>query len=120
MTEKEFQNQVLEYLTMRNIMCWPNAAVSVFDPKRGKFRKSHNKFSRNGIPDILGILPDGRFLGIELKRPPTGKRKPETLQNMLSDDQKEFIDDADKNGALCFVADSLETIISKLEASTSH
>jgi hypothetical protein len=114
MTEKEFQNQVLEYLNARGVMCWPNAAVSVFDPKRGKFRKSKNRFHRNGIPDILGILPGGRFLGIELKRPPEGKRKPETLQNMLSCDQFKFIEDAGKSGALCFVADSLETIIAKL------
>lgn len=114
MTEKEFQNQVLEYLTRRGIMCWPNAAVSVFDPKRGRFRKSNNRFHRNGIPDILGILPDGRFLGIELKRPSEGKRKPETLQNMLSLEQKLFIKDADSLGALCFVADSLETITAKL------
>jgi hypothetical protein len=114
MTEKEFQNQVLEYLTARHIMCWPNAAVSVFDPKRGRFRKSNNRFHRNGIPDILGILPDGRFLGIELKRPPEGKRKPETLQNMLSPEQKHFIDDASSFGAVCFVADSLEAISAKL------
>jgi len=120
MTEKEFQNQVLEYLNARHIMCWPNAAVSVFDPKRGKFRKPNNRFHRNGIPDILGILPDGRFLGVELKRPPKGKRKPDTLQNMLSYDQSKFISDASKNNAVCFVADSLETIIARLAESISH
>ena len=100
-------------------MCWPNAAVSVFDPRRGKFRKPNNRFHRNGIPDILGILPDGRFLGIELKRPPEGKRKPETLLNMLSPEQKLFIDDASNLGAVCFVADSIETIIEKLSESIS-
>lgn len=120
MTEKEFQNQVLEYLTMRGIMCWPNAAVSVFDPRRGRFRKSNNRFHRNGVPDILGILPGGRFLALELKRPPTGKRKPETLQNMLSEGQVKFIEDATRSGALCFVADSLETVTANIQESISH
>lgn len=120
MTEKELQNQVMAWLHQKGVMCWPNAAVSVYDPQRKRFRKSHNRFHRNGIPDILGVLPGGLFLGIELKKPPTGKRKEETLFNMLSDDQKSFLADCRTNGGVCFVADSLETVIKNVEPLLAH
>jgi hypothetical protein len=98
-------------------MAWPNAAVSVFDPRRGKFRKSNNKHHRNGIPDILGVMSDGRLLAIELKRPPDGKRAEKTLWNMCSPDQQAFIVEASRRGALCFVADSLETVQRRIQGS---
>jgi hypothetical protein len=110
MKEKELQNLVLDYLASVRVMAWPNAAVSVYDPVRKRFRKSHNKHSRNGIPDILAILPGGVFLGIELKKPPVGKRKEQTLFNMMSEDQQRFMADARTMGAVCFVADSLDTV----------
>jgi len=127
MLEKQLQNLVLDWLASVGVMAWPNAAVSVFDPRRGKFRRSNNKHHRNGIPDILGILPPtpthpaGRFLGIELKRPPPGKRAEKTLWNMCSEDQQDFIEEASRRGALCFVADSLETVQQKIrDAATSY
>lgn len=114
MLEKELQNTVLDWLAMVGVMAWPNAAVSVYDPKRKSFRKSNNKHHRNGIPDILGVMPDGRMLAIELKRPPAGKRAEKTLWNMCSEDQQRFIEEASHRGAVCFVADSLETVRQKI------
>jgi hypothetical protein len=117
MLEKQLQNLVLDWLASVGVMAWPNAAVSVFDPRRGKFRKSNNKHHRNGIPDILGVMPCGRMLGIELKRPPPGKRAEKTLWNMCSEDQQDFIEEASRRGALCFVADSLETVQQRIQGS---
>ena len=117
MLEKQLQNLVLDWLAQVGVMAWPNAAVSVFDPKRGRFRKSNNKHHRNGIPDILGVMSDGRLLAIELKRPPEGKRAEKTLWNMCSPDQRAFIEEASHRGALCFVADSLETVQQKIQGS---
>lgn len=117
MLEKQLQNLVLDWLASVGVMAWPNAAVSVFDPRRGKFRKSNNKHHRNGIPDILGVMSDGRLLAIELKRPPEGKRAEKTLWNMCSPDQQAFIEEASHRGALCFVADSLETVQRKIQGS---
>lgn len=54
------------------------------------------RFGFPGCPDVLGQLPDGRALGIEVKRP-SGK---------LTADQDAFITRANKHGALMFVARS--------------
>ena len=62
-------------------------------------------------------MSDGRLLAIELKRPPEGKRAEKTLWNMCSPDQQAFIVEANHRGALCFVADSLETVQRKIQGS---
>lgn len=110
MTEQELLNQVMQWLTSQNVVCWRNNSTGVFDPTRKAFRRP-SKWSRNGVSDIIGLVPKtGQMLAIELKKPPTGKRKEQTLNNMLSDGQKEFIEDVNKNGGLAFVADSLEAV----------
>lgn len=119
MNETDLQRQVMDWLLASGVFCWRQNNGGVFDPVRKKFRRL-SKYAKAGIPDIVGILPDGRFLGIELKRPPDGKRRPGTLENMLSDNQKDFIRDASNLGALCFVADSLETVKEKLKAPISR
>lgn len=57
-----------------------------------------------GIADILGVLPGGRFLAIEVKRP--GSR--------LTVDQDAFLGKINASGGLAFMASSLEEVITKL------
>lgn len=101
--EKEIQKAILEHLKGLGLYVWINKTQGTFDPKARVFRK--NKHNLNGVPDILGILPNGKFLGIEVKRPKTGK---------VSPDQQEFIDRAVSLGAVCFVARSVDDVIEKL------
>lgn len=53
-----------------------------------------------GVSDILGVLPDGRFLAVECKGP-KGKPSPE---------QVEFIENVRKMGGVAFVARSLQDV----------
>ena len=53
------------------------------------------------MPDVLGILPDGRFLGIEVKSK-NGKQ---------SYYQRAFQDKCDRLGALYILAYSLDDVI---------
>lgn len=93
MTEFQLQSQILEYLKAQGIKCWPS------DTNRRKPRKGHSK-KVVGVPDIVGYLPSGLFLGIEVKLP-KGKSSPE---------QKTFITNANKANCVCFVARSVEDV----------
>lgn len=59
------------------------------------------RFGFPGMPDVLGQLPGGRLLAIEVKRP-SGK---------VTDDQAAFIERANYGGALAFVARSVSDVL---------
>jgi hypothetical protein len=96
--EKDTQKKILQWLQHNRIFAWSNKTQGTFDPKRGAFRRTNQL---KGVPDILGILPDGRFLGIEVKRHP----------NKPSLEQIEFLDKAHALGALSFIAYDLEDVM---------
>ena len=115
-TEKEFQNKVLEYLFYKNVFCFPYNSIGVFDKKNNSFRRSNNKFHINGVSDILGIYC-GRMLAIELKRPKFSKRlgkyisrEDDELCKMASFEQIDFLNKVRKHGGCGILADSWERI----------
>lgn len=64
--ERDIQRNVLAYLGFRKILAWRNQTQGTWDAAKGVYR---SKQTLKGVPDVLGILPDGRFMGIEIKRP---------------------------------------------------
>lgn len=64
------------------------------------------RFGFPGCPDVLGQLPGGRVLGIEVKRP----------SGRLTADQAAFIERANHSGALMFVARSGGDVLDKISA----
>lgn len=60
--------------------------------------------STAGVPDIVGITKDGRFLGIEVK----------TKNGRLSPHQEQFIKRINDAGGVAFVARSVEDVIEQL------
>lgn len=104
-TEGEVQNQIIDWLCLKQIFNWRQNTMGVYcgndDYGKAKFRKA----PATGVSDILGVLPSGRFLAIECKRP-GGKPSVE---------QMEFIDNVNANGGLGFIADSLDKVMEMLE-----
>lgn len=96
--EKAIENAILSFLWAEKIYCWKNETQGTFDPIRKTFRKHPNK--KKGVSDILGILPDGRFLAIEVK----------SKVGRLSPDQKAFIEDIVARDGIAFVARSIEDV----------
>ena len=87
--------QCLEYLQIRGIFVFRNNTGAL---------KAGRRFIRFGFPgssDILGILPDGRFLAIECKREKGGR---------LSEAQKDFISRINDNGGVAMCVHSLEEL----------
>lgn len=87
--------QCLEYLQIRGIFVFRNNTGAL---------KAGRRFIRFGFPgssDILGILPDGRFLAIECKREKGGR---------LSEAQKDFISRINANGGVAMCVHSLDEL----------
>lgn len=98
-SEKELQNEILHYLHSSDIFAWRQ--------NTGAFR-ADKRFIRMGFPgisDIIGILPDGRFLAIEVKSP----------KGKLTEYQKVFLSEIKANGGVAIIARSLHDVISTLK-----
>lgn len=104
MKEKDIENQILTWLNMNGVFCWKAQTVGIFDPTKRVYRKAHNKFHLNGISDILGCY-QGKLLAIEVKTPAT--------KNRLSEAQKLFLSNVEKNGGIAFHAWSFDDFMQK-------
>lgn len=91
----------LDFLTLKGIVAWRTNTTGIYDPVAKRFRPNAG---RNGVADILGCLPGGRFLAIECK---AGKGK-------LSPAQIEFQRDIIQAGGLHIVARSVDDVIAVL------
>jgi hypothetical protein len=89
--EGSIKKSILSFLELNGIFCWnnPTGAVQI---KPGRFMR----FGKVGSADIVGILPGGRFLAVEVK----------TDKGRLSDEQAEFIADIRRLGGLAVIARS--------------
>ena len=87
----------LEYLDIRGIYHWRQNTGAL---------KVGNRFGMPGVSDILGILPGGRFLAVECKRPKGG---------VLSPCQKDFLGNIQRNGVVAIVAHSASELHEELE-----
>jgi hypothetical protein len=96
LTEFQIQKQIAEYLRKKNI---PFFRTNV------SYRKGQPIAKESvGVPDIVGVLPDGRFLGIEVKLP--GK-KPTLLQEA-------WIEAVNRHKGIAFIAYSVDDVIARV------
>ena len=70
------------------------------------FKVAGGARQRAGISDLIGVLPDGKFLAIELKRP--GKYW--LPWDGCTELQKKFLQTVAKNGGRGFACDSVEDL----------
>ena len=103
--EKDIQKQCLLWLKLTG--CLP---IRVNSGAFGGEYKGKKRFvrmnSEPGCSDILAVLPDGRFLAAECKRP-GGKATPEQLS---------FLDAVRKRGGLGVVVSSVDELVNALAA----
>jgi hypothetical protein len=104
--ENLIKRQICTWLQIKrkDIFFWVNDSVGIYDPISKTFRRNRDPFRIRGVADILGVLPSGQLLAIEVKTP-TGR---------VSVEQKIFLDEINKKKGLAFVARSLEDVIRKL------
>jgi len=88
--ESEITKEIRRYLDIKGIYHWKNWQ----GPMSGV----------NGVSDIIGIVPGGKFLAIEVK----------TERGKLTPKQDKFISDINYQGGLAFVARSVEDVMREL------
>jgi len=101
MKESEIQKQILDYLKLKRCVVFKHRNVGIMKPNGSYIPLA---FGEKGISDIIGCLPDGRFLAIEVKQP-KGKVSPE---------QQEFIQSVLRNKGIAFVARSLDDVMNQV------
>ena len=80
-TEKEIENSILAYLQTQKGFFWKNQSVGVWDNVKKTYRKPNNRHHVLGTADILGCLPSGQFIAIEVK----------TKKGRATENQKNFL-----------------------------
>jgi len=92
--ENDLKKAILSYLHFHKIPAWRINSGAL------KVQDRYIRFSVPGIADIIGVLPDGRFLAVETKS--TG--------NTLTPAQKDFLETITKNNGVAIVAYSINDI----------
>ena len=100
--EQGIQAAILAYLRMKHILCWKNNTAGIYVRSRNTYIPSHAP----GVSDILGVLPGGRFLAVEVKAP----------KGKVSPHQQQFIDAVNLAGGLAFIAHSVEEAHQAIQA----
>ena len=102
--ETDIVRGCLEVLRLRNVFAF-RVNCGAMKVGRGEQRRFLRFTSINGVSDIIGVLPDGRFLGIEVKR----------AGNVPSDDQRAFLDAVTRRGGLALLIYDVADLISILD-----
>lgn len=107
LSENDIQNAILEFLRFKKITAWRNNNGAVYDQRNETFRRKNKWEKIYGDPvDILGVLSDGRFLAIEVKK--NEKEKP-------SEGQGQFLKNINDSKGIAFVAYSTGCVKSNLK-----
>lgn len=99
--ESLIRNQICSYLRSKKILCFVHDSVGIYDPTKKVYRTNKNPYRMKGVADILGCLPDGRFLAIEVKTP----------KGRLTPEQRLFLGQIQASGGVSFVARSIDDVI---------
>ena len=98
--ERLIENAIFAFLKLHKIYCWKTDSVGIFNPTRKVYMKSHNPHRTRGISDILGILPDAKFLALEVKAP----------KGYPTIEQKNFIAEINSRGGIAAVVRSVDEV----------
>jgi hypothetical protein len=103
--ENMVKNACLQYLNVLGIMAWSNNTGAV-KYRNGAGADRFLRFGYKGSADIIGCMPDGRFLAVECK----------TEKGRVSESQREFLAGIKKSGGVAVVARCVEDVAEVLQA----
>ena len=94
---------ILTTLSLCDVFAWRNNTAGFYDTKKKCFRKAQDQIK--GPSDILGVLPDGKFLAIECK----------TKNDKLTHSQVEFLADIESKFGIGIVAKNIDDVLNRLK-----
>ena len=98
--ESQIQKTILDFIKRNKILCFKHRNVGIYKKATNSYIPL--AYGEKGISDIIGCLPDGRFLAIEVKR----------QGNKPSIEQADFLKRVNMMGGIGFVAYSLDDVMS--------
>lgn len=101
--ETDIVSACLELLRYRGVMAWRSNTGAMSSEYKGKRR--FVRFGRPGVSDIVGILPGGRFIGVETKRP---GEKP-------TEEQRVFLAEVGRRGGVGVLVESVTELAKVLD-----
>ena len=103
-TETALVKTCLDHLRLRGVLAWRNntAGIRRVDRRGRAFWSFHGL---RGAADILGVLPGGRFLAVEVKRP----------GNHPTEAQRAFLDGVRDAGGAALCVHSVEELVVQLQ-----
>lgn len=93
LTESEILAQCYNWLLRNGVFCWRNN-TGAHKTEAGHYVR----YGAPGSPDIIGILPNGRFIGVEIK----------SAKGKQSKDQKIFQRRVEKWNGIYIIARSID------------
>lgn len=103
MAERDTVRACLQYLALKNIVTWRSNNTGIYNAQRG----CHIFHGTKGVPDIIGVLPGGRFLGVECK----------SAKGRQSPAQKEMQQRIESAGGLYVLARGIDDLEAALKGS---
>jgi hypothetical protein len=100
-SEKDIQTQCLAWLKLRRVMAWRQNSGAMKTAAGGYVKFS----SVDGQSDIIGLLPGGKFLAVEVK----------SSRGQLRDNQEAFLAAVTAMGGVAGVVRSLDELIELVE-----
>lgn len=115
--ESKVRNEICSWLRLKRVLCFIHDSVGIFDPVRKVYRINTNPYRRKGVGDVLGVLPGGRFLSIEVKTPEVKDLFGKKIQSKgyATPEQKEFVQDVEAHGGVAMIARSFQDVDDELQ-----
>lgn len=106
--ENQVQSACFKYLQLRGAFVWRNNTRTIMVPGKGGKPRPMFFGGCPGAPDIMGILPGGRFIGVECKKPlgPKGGHGG-SVQTL---DQQAWQNECERTGGLYVLARGVEDV----------
>jgi hypothetical protein len=100
--ERDIQKACLRYLDLKGIFAWRQNTAGVYNPKTDSYRFH----GLRGVSDILGCLPDGKLLAVEVKQP----------GNKPTPDQNSFLNNVAERGGIACCVHSVDELADDLKS----
>jgi hypothetical protein len=97
MHEAAVLRSCLDYLRLRGVVCWRQNSGGLPTPGGGFMRST----DINGVADIIGLLPSGRFLAVECK----------SDRGRQSEAQRDFQAMVEGSGGLYLIARDIQDLV---------
>lgn len=104
--ESQLELAICHWLHIHKYFFWKQAQAGFFNSKKNIFQKHKNPYVKNGLPDIIVLLKNRFFVGLEVK----------VEGNYQTQSQKDFERELREKGGFYFVVRSIEDVERSLHA----